>query len=390
MRKKIWLICTLVAVLCAGCGKQEKMEMEEPVREQQEEAGKKEPETPQMPKDLRTFQFSLNGRIHALPENLNVWEQAGWKYQGNRERILQGEEFLEKEILKKNGTELVVDLVNTKKEEQKLKDCKVGMIRLSSRDADLDCRFPNGILLNQSGADDVIEAYGAPSDEFEEKGKVYLTYEFGIYQKADFVFREEDKILTEVVLKNYREPLEIQEEADRQIPPEIAAYKAPEALTDDLSEFVVNYGNNFYRLPAPVSEFLKNGWKISPECQDDVVKSGHHGYVTLERKGQTLYAVVRNYAEKTAVLENCFILNVHGDFNITRVPVETGKGIALGISEEQVEESLKDLTFEKRDNEYGTSYYVYPGESKDDYLRIFVDGELGLVREIEMSNGTRK
>lgn len=39
-----------------------------------------------------------------------------------------------------------------------------------------------------------------------------------------------------------------------------------------------------------------------------------------------------------------------------------------------------------KEEEKGTSYYLYSDETKKNFVRIFIDKDLGLVREIQVSN----
>ena len=69
----------------------------------------------------------------------------------------------------------------------------------------------------------------------EEKDWVYVTYEYGIYKKADLVFDIEDEVLEKAVLKNYRdsEP----EETSKDVPKEVSDYQAPEAFSRESTGF---------------------------------------------------------------------------------------------------------------------------------------------------------
>ena len=151
-------------------------------------------------------------------------------------------------------------------------------------------------------------------------------------------------------------------------------------------EYVVQYDNCFYQIPAPVSAFVENGWKISEEGSDKYVKAGRHGYVTLEKNGQSLYAVVKNYDEETTDIQNTFVTNLSGDFDVTKVSIGVGEEIVLGISAEEMKARLGETSYEAKEEEKGTDYFLYSDESKKNFTRIFVDKELQLVREIEVSN----
>ena len=186
------------------------------------------------------------------------------------------------------------------------------------------------------------------------------------------------------MLKNYRdsEP----EETSKDVPKEVCDYQEPEAFSENPLDFIVQFDGDFYQLPAPVSEFIKNGWKIDEEGSDTSVKAGRHGYVTLEKDGQTLYGVVNNYSKSAVPIKNSFLTNLHGDFDVTKVPIQIYRGITLGMNEESMKEALSDAKYETKEDEEGVSYYLYADEEKRDYVRIFVDKNLKLVREIELSN----
>ena len=47
---------------------------------------------------------------------------------------------------------------------------------------------------------------------------------------------------------------------------------------------------------------------------------------------------------------------------------------------------LGGSTYETEEEETGTAYSLYADETKKNYIRIFVDQDLKLIREIEVSN----
>lgn len=108
--------------------------------------------------------------------------------------------------------------------------------------------------------------------------------------------------------------------------------------------------------------------------------------MTLEKNGQSLYAVVKNYGEETTNIQNTFITNLSGDFDVTKVSIGVGDEIALGMSAEEMKQRMDESLYEKVDDEKGENYYIYSDESKKNFVRIFVDRELQLVREIEVSH----
>jgi|GEM_PF-160791 len=397
LKKKLCMVCLLAALLTAGCtqnGQEPASEDEDvmtlPDEEQTDEETKEEQKeySVELSDKLSDFQFSINETVYTLPAKLQEWKNAGWTYEkDNGKKALDPESFLESETLDSEGGSLTADIVNLDGEKKLLGECYVGGVQLESGEDDSRVyQLPGKIRMGTSTLDEVTEAYGMPTDQYEEKDNIYLTYEYGIYKQAALVLDVQDEILYKAVLKNYREPEDSNEEVSKETPAEVLSYQAPGAFPEDIMEFVVRYGGDFYKLPAPVSEFTKNGWEILEDGSDSIVKSGRHGYVTLERDGQTLYAVVNNYADLAVPLENSFVISVHGDFDVTKVSVEIYRGITLGMSEETMKALLGDNVYETEELDNGVSYFIYADEAKQNYTRIFVDKDLKLVREIELSN----
>lgn len=391
MKKKMLVLFLAVGMILGGCQNTQ----EKPQTGKREETSRDETEdTPEeeknydvkLSKNLYDFEFAINDTVFHLPQALDDWKETGWSYErAESEEMLDGDSFLEGETLKNEEKELIVDIVNLDGEKQQLGACSVGGVTLENTDKDnMVYQLPGKITVGESTLDDVLDAYGDPDDRYEEKDWVYVTYEYGIYKKADLVFDIEDEVLEKAVLKNYRdsEP----EETSKDVPKEVSDYQAPEAFSENPLDFIVQFDGDFYQLPAPVSEFIKNGWKIDEEGSDTSVKAGRHGYVTLEKDGQTLYGVVNNYSKSAVPIKNSFLTNLHGDFDVTKVPIQIYRGITLGMNEESMKEALSDAKYETKEDEEGVSYYLYADEEKRDYVRIFVDKNLKLVREIELSN----
>ena len=164
------------------------------------------------------------------------------------------------------------------------------------------------------------------------------------------------------------------------------AYIAPETEGNQLQEFIVLYDGAYYKLPAPVSSFTANGWQINKEESDAAVKNGKYGYVTLEKAGQKLYAIVHNYGKDATTIRNCFVTTLYGDLDTTKVPITVAGGITLGMDEERFLSAAEGQTYEKTedtDNKYDI-YTFYAGEGHLDYTQVTIDQVLHLVRQIKV------
>lgn len=397
MKKNVLLLSLIMAVSLCACSQpgnqtdtnteteEEPVQVPEETEEEQEESQKKY--DVEISEKLSDFQFAVNETVYQLPSRLEEWENPGWEYKrAAGEETLDSESFLEGEILEGEEGSLTVDVVNLEGEKKPLNKCYVGGVSLENKKDDQQVyQLPGNILLGSATLDQVTDAYGSPTDQYEEKDCIYLTYEFGIYKQADLVFDMEEEILQKAELKNYRQPEE-EEAVSKEKPDHVKNYKAPGAFSEDITDFIVRYGGDFYKIPAPVSQFTENGWKINQEGSDSSVKAGRHGYVTLEKDGQTLYAVVNNYENQRVTVENSFVTNVHGDFDVTKVPIEIYRGITLGMGEETVKTLLEENEYQTEKNEEGTLYYIYTDKEQQNYTKIFVDKDLNLVRGIELSN----
>lgn len=377
------LLCLMSLLFLGGCQKKENTPNLQEIPQQEEN---KKPEV-SLSENLWDFEFSIGEDVWELPLELSKWEEKGWSFEGKQEEtMLEGETYIEGETLKNQEQEIYVDFVNPEGEKKPLKECYIGGILLKHEEKDPYYQLPGGITLGESTMVEVTDKFGTPTDEYEEKEDIYIMYEYGKYKEAELVFHVDDEVLYQVRLKNYREPENEEEQISDEIPEVVKEYKTPEEYNGDFQEYIVKYDDFFYQIPAPVSEFVKNGWTISEEGSDNYVKAGRHGYVTLEKNGQSLYAVVKNYGEETTNTQNTFVTNLSGDFDVTKVFIGVGDEIVLGMSAEEMRQRMEESLYEKEEDEKGENYYIYSDESKKNFIRIFVDRDLQLVREIEVSH----
>ena len=71
---------------------------------------------------------------------------------------------------------------------------------------------------------------------------------------------------------------------------------------------------------------------------------------------------------------------------MTKVSIGVGDGIVLGMPAEEMKQRLEGSVYQKEEDEKGENYFIYSDESKKNFIRIFVDKDLQLVRELEVSN----
>lgn len=392
MKKGSIFLAAAVLAALAGCQEKESQpeqpeeEIVQMPEEEEQEEGIREYEVTLSDK-LSDFEFAIDGETVTIPSKLEEWNKKGWEYKPKKEEgELDGESYVEGELLTKEENTLTVDLVNPESEKKPLSASYVGGVVLEYQEKGPVFQLPGNITVGKSVLNEVTEQYGTPTDEYEEKDEIYVTYEFGVYKEAEFIFDIQEEVLSGVSLKNYREPEDESETISKEEPEAVKSYVEPQELSENPADYVVSYDQQLYQIPAPVSCFTENGWKIEQEGSDTYVKAGRHGYVTLEKDGHTIYGVVKNYGDQTIGMEHAFMTNVSGDFDVTKVPIAVADGITLGMAEEEMKSRFGENTYETSEEEKGISYYLYSDETKKNFIRILVDKDLKLVREIEVSN----
>lgn len=401
--KKTVLCVLLAGLVLAGCSQEKEdkplsdkplpEDVEEPVKLEEDDAD--DPEDTKLPEydvelpgELSSFSFSFWGEEYTLPMKYEEFAALGWEASGLEDTQIQPQSYIEEVVFSQADQEICGDLVNMTDQAQDAGLCYVGGITVDASQSteSLYMELPGEIVFGSASEAEVREAYGAPRDRYEEGEKVSCTYTYGVNREAVLGF--EGGVLTQVKLKNYRNPEGEQdlEDAETGRTPEVEAYEAPEQLSEELNDFTVSYGGALYRLPAPAAAFEENGWELNKEESDEAVESGEFGYVTLQKDGQKLYTVVYNFGENPAVASNCFVTCVSGDLDTVKVPISAAGGISLGMPAEEFLAAAEGKEYEENaDEEAGTVTYTFFADGQEqDYTEITVDTALQMVRGIKV------
>ena len=179
-----------VGMILGGCqNTQEKPQTgkgEETSRDETEDTPEEEKNYDvKLSKNLYDFEFAINDTVFHLPQALDDWKETGWSYErAESEEMLDGDSFLEGETLKNEEKELIVDIVNLDGEKQQLGACSVGGVTLENTDKDnMVYQLPGKITVGESTLDDVLDAYGDPDDQYEEKEFLYQIIDEAQYIK---------------------------------------------------------------------------------------------------------------------------------------------------------------------------------------------------------------
>lgn len=340
--------------------------------------------------DLYAFQLSIEGKVYTFPTSFSDFEAEGWKLKNASDAEAELAPGYYDSLTLVNGPlddqiEMMVYFLNTDINTKAITECPVSGADISLP-SNANKRVPvvsgaQGIELGKSSRADIEAAYGEPSNlyENEEYKTATLTYTQATYQETKF--RLDDDVLQNIQMRNFVASEEKGEVSDA-VPEEVTNYVAPTELGDDLLSQVVEYDGDLYRLPAPISAFEANGWKVVEYRSDyipskDSVVSG----VTLMRNNQSMKFTLYNPTGEAILSENALVSSMPpiGGLDTLVLPA----GIQKGSTSEELfaayDGVIKVLT--ERD-EYNTYSYSERGVL---WVTISVDNATKLVTDISIS-----
>ena len=351
--------------------------------------------TSELSDDIYSFQIKINSDIYSFPMSFDDLISMGWEYIDDDSAELAPNNYSPTERFKLGDLEAYVTMVNLGINTEPISDCTVAGISIDSFQmadvTDVAIELPGGIQYGVSTLDDITAAYGTPSDTYEGDLYTKVSYEKDYYQDVELYVDSETGFLNEISLENMsaEEDAGSDAAADLSDEPtsEVLAYQAPSELGDDFTSFIVEYAGDLYQLPAPLSEFVKNGWTIDTSQSASYVAGKSYDWVYMSKDNQNYHTIVRNYSPDAAVIENCFVTDVEGNVNSTNLPITVQKGLTLGLTEAEVVSALEGVDYELDDESETFHYYnIKSPESSLDYVQIVINTEDDSVIAINVTN----
>ena len=301
----------------------------------------------QLSDKLEDYTFMLEGDVYQLPFAYSVLADKGW-------RIYNSEYYDDTKIngnsygditLQKDKKTIDVSIINASGNAKELKDCNVGGISVygSNKNAP-EFSIAKGIKVGDK-EDKVREAFGSPTDTSNYDEYNYLRY------------GEDDSITTivcdngtdeyndaQIEIKNFVATEDDKKtETSDEVPEYLSTYVAPTELGTDPLSYNIEIENQVYTLPAPVSVFADNGWKIA--SQEDSVPSGRSlsSAIKLQKDGKEIEASVTNFADYQTKPENCAISYLYFYADESKNPeVKLPGGITIKSTSEDVKKWAGD------------------------------------------------
>lgn len=326
-----------------------------------------------MTDNLFDYQIKIGETVYQFPMSVEDFKKTGLtysEYEDPTDKISSGRKDLVW-FSYPDGSKINARLVNFSKSETEYDNCTVVGISVSNDTYNIKfdptkISTAKGITLNLSTTDDIIAAFGRPSDEWisNDKSTIKYTYEEDIYKTIEFHFNGSTKTLTDIDFENVEKPDNITEKGpSNQIPQLVKDYKQPTALGTDITSGVVELDKVLYKLPLPVSELIKNGWKITEKSQD-TIPGRDYAHISLSKGNIELENIsIRNYEEYETTLENGIIEEftttklTHTEKNRLILP----RNINTEMGESDFVKATKDLTVNKKESKYYVTYQITNG-----------------------------
>lgn len=345
----------------------------------QESTEETEPEEGSYLEDLYEFKVNIGKIAYRLPITYSSMTSRGWIYEGNETITLKPSQYTSQELMDRDDVILLVSFLNVGIHTQEIKDSLIGQItfdKLNLIGCETEIQFPGNIVYGTSTKEDVLFAYGEPTDLVEVEGKEQeqLVYEQGEFQHVIFTIDKTTNVISSVDMCNFTEPENFENaEISEDTPQEVLDYEAPEKLGTDLNNPYVEIGENIYKLPAPVSAFLENDWSIVEADSHEAVVAKGVGNITLEKDGLYITTDVINYADTALYVENCFVVTVYADLEENaKATMEIPNEICLNMPLTALEEVLEGVDYTtSKDKKY--TYYTIShsgGEENGFIIRV--------------------
>lgn len=357
MKKRIGLI--LLTIFCAfnvcACGLGEKNDIRTNSQTKTSKGTEKASTiVKKLSDDLYSFQVSIDGTVVQVPTWVSDFETLGFTCEEDLSQKLYPDE--EKFVSwYKDDYDVYTVIKNPGINTASYADCVIEEISVYEEEG-IKVKFPGGIQLGEATVEDVVEAHGAPSDAEDDEISYDMYYWLVESEKEiRLSFDAETEKLDNISIQNTAELEGMNNEVSKEVPKEVTAYKAPEALGSDMLSGNIELEGKLYTLPCPLSEFLENGFILNMRHTPSVVAGKASDSVEMRYGNASNTFEIINFSEDATTPENCFVTTVkvskeYKNFNLT-LPKAS---IKVGESEETLLEALEGCHYVKvNDHTYG-------------------------------------
>lgn len=385
MNRKLFLSMLLAGcmavIMPAAVYAESEVTAEEATEKSTEKVEKKKKSAKGLSDDLYSFSVKVGDVAYQFPMTYaEFMEKGGWEvskyYQDQEEDPLTPNSYTFFGV-EKEKNEMTAYLINYDINEVAMADCYVGGVEINGEhyfDAEnVEVLMPGGIKVGVSTMKDIQAAYGTPSDTYEGDSYTKVTYKKDSYSYVDLYVYKDSNVLKNVEIRNFEEPEGfVHGEVSKEVPEVVTNYKKPKALTDDFTDPIVEYFGNLYRLPAPVSAFTANGWKIENESEDDYVVGDGFAAINMSKDNQSVRFYLYNYSHNATTYENCLVRELgFYTYDNAAINMKLSGGVVLGANADELMAAAKE-----------NEYYV-DDKMEDGYLTIAKNDDVKYSNNVE-------
>ncbi len=312
------------------------------------------------------YQLTIDGDVYTFPMMYEDFTAYGWVLDDEEDTLDPYTYSIY--YFTKEEVQCSVYILNLGINTVSIEDCIVVGITIDNyywEDADSTVELPCGIVKDVSTLDDIVAAYGTPTDTYEGELYTEYTYQEDYNEEVELTVYKESGVLEEITIEKFVEPDGFDEgEVSSEEPQSVMAYVKPDALSDDLTEYEIELDGSVYSLPVPVNTLLEDGWELVADDSDSVVAAHYYGWVYLRKDNQTFSTTVTNEEDYATIPEYCWIEDLSvGVYTLDMEGALPGN-IQIGMNEEDFLAVLNDAGMEYEYTESGDyHYYTYNSPS---------------------------
>ena len=354
------------------------------------DSGKTSAGAAELSDDLYDFQMSINGTVYQFPMWYSDFEALGWTLDDDETTTLSTNEYT-LATWEMDGCSATTRIANLSMNAAPLTECIVASLSLDDYevgDSGWEILLPGGIQYGVSGKDDILAAYGTPTDDYDGDLYYKMTYEADSYSEVSLYVYHDDGTLKKIEMENMVELEGADNSVSEEVPELVTAYQAPDALGDDFYAYTAQMEGVVYSLPCPVAALLDNGFTIVESDSDSVVGADSYGWITVRYDNQEMNVIAQNYADYATTIENCFITSMESSIYGPEFDLVLPGNIKVGSSEADVEKAVDGFSCETETSDSGYTYYEISDPALSVLDRYTITVKDGSVISVEIENST--
>lgn len=333
----------------------------------------------EMSDELYDFTVKIDGTVYTVPAQLSDFLNSGWKYSYDNpeETDVAGENFESDSFENENGS-LRFSVINLSGNTRKFKNCKIGTLDYSFSEWN-NCiiELAKGLILekDKTTVQNVLDKWGEPTENRTSEYGTTLNYIKDKHIMYSIYFDETGSLVSFQTENWVAETSDITTNAEH--PKYLDDYKTPTQLTDDFLSYTFKLQGALYTFPAPVSEFVKNGWEITAQAESVAAQQGISGGIRIRKNGCELTCDIRNYSDVQVSAEDTMITSFNWSTLYKDLDLELSGGIKFGMTEDDFKKAVNISDFERHIYESsGTINYDLTEYTHHAYFQFSKEGIL--------------